>query len=48
MAKLTDEELRRVRTAGQLARGLRYFLYLVLIFVAVLFAVGLYIYFKGG
>jgi len=48
MEKLTDRELRRVRLAGKIARGLRYFLYLVMAGLVALCGAGLYIYFTGG
>lgn len=47
MAKLTDEELRRVRLAGEIARVLRYFLYLVMAGVLALLGLGLYIQYGG-
>jgi len=48
MEKLTDRELRRVRLAGKIARGLRYFLYLIMAGLVVLIGAGLYIHFTGG
>jgi len=48
MEKLTDEELRRFRLAGKIARGLRYFLYLIMVGLALLSGAGLYIYFTVG
>ena len=48
MRNLTDEERRRVQLAGEIARGLRYFLYLVAAGVLALLALGLYIHFTGG
>ena len=41
--KLTDDELRRIRLAGNLARGMRYFILLVVV-PAMLAIVGLAIY----
>jgi len=48
MDNLTGEERRRIRLAGQIARGLRYFLYLVAAGMLALLAIGLYIQFGGG
>lgn len=48
MEKLTVKELRRIRLAGKIARGLRFLLSLIMVGLAVLIATGLYIYFTGG
>ncbi len=44
MTQLSDREWRRVRLAGEIARGLRYFLYLVMVGLVFLLGLGLYIY----
>lgn len=47
MERLTDDELRRIRLAGSIARGCRYFLYVVMVFLVLLVAAGLYITCSG-
>ncbi len=46
--ELTPEELRRVRLARRIARGVRYFLYLVIAGVLALAAAGIWISLHGG
>ena len=46
--ELSDEELKRVRIAGKIARVLRYFLYLVTACLLALAGFVLYILFTGG
>lgn len=46
--RLSEDERRKVRLAGQIARGTRYFLYFVLVALAILLAAGLYIHYSGG
>lgn len=48
MKHLTDEELRRVRLAGNIARGLRGVLYLVVVFLIALVVAAIIIQSKGG
>lgn len=48
MEKLTDRELRRVRLAGKIARGLRYLIYLIVATLLSFGAAALYIHFIEG
>jgi len=43
MENLTDAERKRLRVAGKVARGLRYVLYLAILFVLLLLGAGIYI-----
>lgn len=48
MKPLTEEELRRIRLAGQLAGVGKKLCYLAFVLVALLLAAGLFIYFTTG